>query len=384
MTREEAPAMPLPVRTALADIQAICGYFLTKPAGATPAEVINEKALSARKLAALKFWGLVDDTGAKLRLSERGVLLLHDNGAHRAEALRAVLASIPPYAAVIARAVSRNEMVVLSTEVAAHWHQSFRADVNFGTLNHQIVCFLRVAEGAGLGHLVVGRKGQQTRFELDEDEARSFVDGAIMTTSQAGAEFGDGASGDGVRGWNHRNTKLKGTSKRANRVFIAHRSNKKILEQVKELVEFGKFEPVVARDRDISPGPFLHNLTEEMRGCVTAVIHVGTDGLLLDGDGPPRISGDVLIEIGAAIALYGRNFVLLVEDGVELPPNLQGLSECRYSGDELNMPATMKLLRSFNDFTQSRPTSALALTVGADHVVPHLLQYERTARPVSG
>ncbi len=50
------------------------------------------------------------------------------------------------------------------------------------------------------------------------------------------------------------------------------------------------------------------------------------------------------------MALYGRQFILLVEDGVKLPSNLQGLYECRYSGDGLNMPATMKLLKAFNEF----------------------------------
>jgi hypothetical protein len=230
--------------------------------------------------------------------------------------------------------------------------------------------------------LVVGRKGQQTRFELDEDEARSFVDGVNITTSQVGIEFNVGPSGDGPPTWDHRNTKFKGSIRRGGRIFIAHRNNKKILEQVKELVEFGKFEPVVARDREISAAPFPHNLMDEMRGCITAVIHVGADGLLLDADRQFRIGGDVLIEIGAAMALYGRNFVLLVEDGAELPSNLQGLSECRYSGDELNMAATMKLLRAFNDFTRSRPAKSLALAAGADHVAPHLVPYERTARPI--
>jgi hypothetical protein len=172
--------------------------------------------------------------------------------------------------------------------------------------------------------------------------------------------------------------------RRGDRILIAHRNNKKILEQVKEPVEFGKFEPVVARDREVSAKPFLHNLMDEMRGCVTAVIHVDADGLPLDADRRPRVSGDVLIEIGAAMALYGRNFVLLVEEGVELPSNLQALCECRYSGDELNMPATMKLLRAFNDFSQSQPTKSVALGVGADQVLPHMLRYERTARPISG
>ncbi|MBR0695600.1 hypothetical protein JQ553_20485 [Bradyrhizobium lablabi] len=62
----------------------------------------------------------------------------------------------------------------------------------------------------------------------------------------------------------------------------------------------------------------------------------------------------MLIEIGAAMALYKRNFILVVEDGVglELPSNLQGLYQCRYSGDELGMEATMKLLKAFKEFRE--------------------------------
>lgn len=82
------------------------------------------------------------------------------------------------------------------------------------------------------------------------------------------------------------------------------------------------------------------------------VIHVGSEGTLLDQEGNQiqQVNGNVLIEIGAAMALYKGNFVLLVEEGVALPSNLQGLYECRYSGDELGMEATMKLLKAFNDF----------------------------------
>src|SRR5260221_9095935 len=170
--------MPLPIQADLADIEAICGYLITKPAGVSPVEVINEKALDRRKLSALKFWGLVEDTGAKLRLSERGLLVARDNGAHRAAALREVVASIAPYGAVVARAVHRNASVVMAAEVAAHWHQHFGACAQFGVLNHQTVFFFRVAEGAHPGRLVVGRKGEQTRFRLAQTNARAVAGGA--------------------------------------------------------------------------------------------------------------------------------------------------------------------------------------------------------------
>ena len=55
-SREET-RMPLPVRTAVADIEAICAYLIVRPDGASPGELISEKALDRRKLFALKFWG---------------------------------------------------------------------------------------------------------------------------------------------------------------------------------------------------------------------------------------------------------------------------------------------------------------------------------------
>ena len=52
------------------------------------------------------------------------------------------------------------------------------------------------------------------------------------------------------------------------------------------------------------------------------------------------------------MALYpGYKFILLVEEGLQLPSNLQqGLYECRYTGGELSGGATMKLLKAFNEF----------------------------------
>jgi hypothetical protein len=366
--------MPLPVRTGPADIDAVCGYLIDKPAGVSPTELIDWKALDRRTLSALKLWGLIEGAGGKLRLSERGRLAMHDR-ASRATALREVVAAIAPYGSVIARAVQRNEMIVRSAEVASHWHQHFRADARLGILNQQIVCFFRVAEGADLGRLVVGRKGQHTRFELAEDDARAFIDGADIATSQwtEGVDYGSGTEETAARvhgGSGHRSLG------RGNRVFINQPMNKKMMDQVKELLAFGKFDPVVAQHRETTQ-PFARDLMDEMRGCDTAVIHVGSDGLRFDGgrNDEPCISGDALIEIGAAMALFGRNFILLVEDGVTLPANLQGLCECRYSGEELNMPATMKLFKAFNDFTRPQPAQPLTLAIGADRVAPHMLQY---------
>lgn len=364
MKRRISP-VPLPIRTTLADIDALCSYLITKPTGATMSEakaVLDSKVLDGRKVNALKTWGLLDDASGKMVVSDRGRLVGKDKGARRAEALREVVASIPPYRAIVERAVHRGELTISAVDVAAHWHQHFKADVspNDKILNDQAVCFFQVAEGADLGKLVIGRKGQPTRFEFDASNSRALAEGTVPSVRSDGPIFEDlaGVSDEAGAGESDASPafdgirKPEGGAERGNRVFITHGKNKKILEQVKELVAFGKFEPVVAQERETAAKPVPDKVMDEMRACQAAVIHVGSEGSLLDSNGTqiPQINGNVLIEIGAAMALYGRNFILLVEDGVELPSNLQGLYECRYSGDELNMPATMKLLKAFNEF----------------------------------
>lgn len=142
------------------------------------------------------------------------------------------------------------------------------------------------------------------------------------------------------------------TEDKNSNVFISHGKNKKIVEQLKELLTFGKFNPIVSVEKDTASIPVPEKVFEDMRQCYAAVIHVGKEGDLLDSEGNvhTRLNENVLIEIGAAIALYKKRFVLLVEQGVKLPSNLQGLYRCEYEGNQLDYAATMKLLKTFNDF----------------------------------
>jgi hypothetical protein len=288
--------MLLPIRTAPEDVEAICGYLLTKPAGASPSD---NRSLDGRRVSALKFWGLIDAAAGKLALSPRGRLVAARGGAQKARALREILIAMPPYASVIARAVERNELIILASDIADHWQHEFRAYLHFnaGVLNHQIVCFLRIAEAAALGRLVVGRKGKETRFELDGDEAAAFLRAASADRRTDRGESGDGEVA--------RPTGFTFPIRRSPRVFITCRADGKILEQVKELVVFGQFEPIVFRQDETATAPLPSSLMEQMRGCDTAIVQVDADALPCEAE--PRIPADVLIEIGAAMALYGRN-----------------------------------------------------------------------------
>lgn len=355
----------LPIRTTLEDVEALCRYLMTKPTGATTAEaksVLDEKILDGRKISALKFWGFIEDGSGKMQLTERGRLIAKDKGARRAEALRAVVTTIKPYVGLIERVIHRGESAYSAVEVGSYWHQHFKSDSSDSDkiLNDQAVCFFQVAEGADLGRLVVGRRGQPTRFEFDTDNCRALIEGGDYKELPNNLDAEQVASPSAQKTPDGSEKAVEGPSASRSdavigirRVFITHGKNRKILDQIKELVTFGKFEPVVAEDRETAAKPVPDKVMDEMRNCQAAVIHVGLEGMLFDKDHKehPQINANVLIEIGAAMALYRRNFILLVEDGVKLPSNLQGLYECRYSGNELNMPATMKLLKAFSEFS---------------------------------
>ena len=351
--------MSLPTRMTLEDLEVVCGYLVTKPTGATIAEtraVVDKKHLDTRKVNALKFWGLIEDVNDKLKITDLGRRSVKDSGAYRSEVLRDVIRNVAPYVAVVERVVHRQEVTIAATEVAAHWYEHFRGEVSDSEkiLNEQAFCFFQVAQGADLGTLTIGRKGMPTRFEFDTDAARTFVDGTdvdeqpVLPTDDP-AEVNDPPEAVDV---DYKQSDADDTSTNSNRVFITHGKNRKILGQVKELVTYGKFEPVVAMEHETAAKPVPQKVMGEMRTCRAAVIHVSAERVLYDEEGTevPQINENVLIEIGAAMALYGDKFVLLVEEGVTLPSNLQGLYECRYDGDELNMPATMKLLKAFNEF----------------------------------
>ena len=127
-----------------------------------------------------------------------------------------------------------------------------------------------------------------------------------------------------------------------------------MVEPVKRLLEYGELEPVISVERQSVSKPVPEKVMDDMRSCGAAIIHVDVEQAIVDKDGNEHVflNPNVLIEIGVAMAFYGRRFILLVREGVKLPSNLQGLYEVRYTGDAVDAVdavdanATIKLLEA--------------------------------------
>lgn len=134
------------------------------------------------------------------------------------------------------------------------------------------------------------------------------------------------------------------------RVFITHGRNRAFIEPIKKLLQFGELEPIVSVERQSVSEPVPDKVMNDMRSCGAAIIHVDAEEQLVDKAANERtiINQNVLIEIGAALALYGRRFILLVKNGITLPSNLQGLYKVTYDGESLDGEVTIKLLEAIN------------------------------------
>lgn len=137
-------------------------------------------------------------------------------------------------------------------------------------------------------------------------------------------------------------------------IYISHGKNSTtIVGQLKELISYGQMHPIVSVEHETTAIPVPTKVFDDMRSCDAGIIHVNLEEHnLADGTVYAQINENVLIEIGAAMALYGNKVILLCEQGTTLPSNLQGLYRCEYGGTQLDYSSTIKLLKAMQEIRQ--------------------------------
>lgn len=352
--------MALPIRTTLEDIQLVCGFFATKPTGATATEgkqVLDKKHLDGRKLAALKYWGLIEESDeGRFKVTPLGRAASKDNGANRAKSLTEVVSSVLPYRAIVERAAHRNESSITATEVAAHWHEHFPSDAG-GTdkiLNDQAVCFFQILGGTGLGQLVVGRKGAPTRIDFNRKAVAEFADTTYSPLPKdedeeppAKNEDGDDESPELDEAIVNRTE----TQELGQGIFIGHGKNKKPLEQLKKILDQFKIPYKVAVDEPNLGRPIGSKVRDIMKACNCAILIFTADEEFQNSKGETiwRPSENVVHELGATSYLYENRIVIMKEDTVDLPTNFRDLGYISFAKDQLEAKA-MEVLKELIGF----------------------------------
>lgn len=132
------------------------------------------------------------------------------------------------------------------------------------------------------------------------------------------------------------------------RVFITHGKNKKILDQVKDVLDLYDIDHEIAVEEESPAIPVPQKVLTAMRKCRAGVMIVSADDEEAAESG--AINNNVLIEIGAAFVLYDQKVVLLWDKRLKVPSNLQGLYRCEFEGDELSFAVGTKLAKAVKGF----------------------------------
>lgn len=349
--------MGFPIRTTVGDIQAVCAYLSTKPTGATLKEaqaVLDKKRLDGRKLAALNFWGLIEEKEGKYKVTPAGRAAARDGGAGKGSVLAEVIRSIEPYRAIIERAAHRSENSLTATEVAAHWYDHFSDQVSASdkTLNDQAVCFLQLAMGADLGELIIGRRGASTRFEFSPEAIQRFIGRHSAVPSHVPPPKADETPAvPPILEEPRAEVPPSSPRELGQAIFIAHGKNKKPVEQLKKILEQFRIPYKVAVEEPNLGRPIGNKVREIMEACNCAILIFTADEEFRDKNGNViwRPSENVAYELGAAGYLYDNRMVIMKEKDVSFPSNFRDIGYISFDKDRLEAKA-MDILKELIGF----------------------------------
>jgi predicted nucleotide-binding protein len=364
--------MTLPYKTTTQDVIDLIDYLKTKPTGVTledAKKVIDTRLLDTRKLYAYRFWDILEKNADRLLLSDRGWRIAR-KPSDRPMVFQEIIRDLPVYFHILEFAYYQNLEDLSNIDAVVFWNKKFpgeTSETDDGSKD-QAACFFRFCEGANLGQMKTGRRGNTTRLALNWDGLSIFIKGdmenepkrtSIPESLRKAEEVIKTPESVLAKELPDINMMLEGkkevqktdyTDELKRRVYITHGKNRTFINNLKELLGFGELEPVVSIEAPSVSKPVPDKVMDEMRSCGAAIIHVDDEQTITDTSGNLHVilNSNVLIEIGAAMALYGRRFILLVKDGVKLPSDLQGLFEVRYSSDTLDGETTIRLPKVIN------------------------------------
>jgi hypothetical protein len=353
----------LPILTTPEDVATLLTYLKHKPTGATSAEIkatLGSNVIDARKVTAYTSWKLVEKSGDRFKLSERGWRLARKPEDARS-IFREVIDSIVPYRSALEWAFHQDMSEVTNVDVAAHWHEHHSEQTgtdNENTLKDAAVCFFNLCQGAMLGKLTVGRRGQATRLQFSANELESYIESGPSALPAIPGNGGAIAPAEQllpakeppVGGSSEPPVDPSIAAKPGLRIFITHGKNMMLVEQVQTMLSLGAFESEVAEDEETAAIPVPEKVFSAMRRCQAGIIIVSADEASKSAGGKYSVNENVLIEIGAAFVLYDRKVVLVWDKRLSVPSNLQGLYRCEFEGDEFSWSAGMKLMKAIKEF----------------------------------
>src|SRR5437870_8136992 len=135
--------------------------------------------------------------------------------------------------------------------------------------------------GASLGTLIMGRKGQPTRFSFNMEAVAAFVSGTPTVELEQAEKSNMGVDSVPSTDESEPNDKLSGRmvlpSVLGQAIFVAHGKNKKPLEQLKKILDQFKIPYRVAVEEANLGRPISGKVRDIMKSCNCAILIFSAD-----------------------------------------------------------------------------------------------------------
>lgn len=344
----------LPHLVRYSDIAALVDYLTKKPLGATQPEIRNvlgSESLDWRKMEAYRLTEFFTINN-EVSLSQLGVEFSQTDDNGRGELIWKVLKKVGPYNGILEWAHFQKKDQLDAQGVRLKWSTEYP---EIDTSNKQRfdlapIFFFSMCEGGRLGTLIVGRKGQPTRLELDRtklEEYVSFQGGSEVPfeTTETSPEMGSSAGQPQIQ------PVAPKTEQGPISIFVSHGKKKGPSAEVEEMLQIMGVKTKMAIREPNLARPVSEKVRHTMKECSAAVFIFTPDEALTDEKGNKvyRPSENVHHELGAASVLYDDKIVVLKERSIKLPSNISGLAHIPF--DEENVKATfMDLYKELKGF----------------------------------
>jgi hypothetical protein len=312
--RDEAES--LPVLATAADVREVIRFLKHHPEGITTvqaADAFRKRIFDARKVSAYEFWKIIARSGDRLKLTPLGWELAQCLNPE-AKVYRTVLRNNSPYHGGLEWIQAQELELVTHLDIGEFWREH-HSHVLQGDSEEQLeayaASFFHICHEAEVGTLTVGRKGQPTRLHINPEELDSYLTG--IEPAQTEEE-----------------TVAHKSLLSSPRVFVSHANAPALVKHITNGLELADLQY-----ETIDRGEWaIEKTLEVVKRCEAGVI-------VING----RVSDLLLIQLGAALVQFERRLLLVVKNGVMLPPGFNHIQRCEVE-DELTWDSGLELMKA--------------------------------------
>lgn len=363
--REIAPRPPatqaqtLPMMATAGDVRELVRLLKKRASGMTLVAAMNseqKRIFDPRKIAAYEFWGVISRDGERLRLTKLGAEIARQLEPE-AHVYRTLLDTINCYRSVLEWVFRQGLELVTHTDVAAYWQEHYPqavAEHDEKMTEASVVCFFHLCQAAELGTMTIGKRGQPARLHVEHKELSRYILNhgrapQAETFTSKGIEETDEPTQEANRQKPGAQYSAGPTSQAQRRLLISHGQKSEVVEQIRVTLELAGIESEIIQRRGGGGCPVARNTLEAMRRCDRALIVVSTEDCTTDKAARASLKEEVLVEIGAAFVSYDARVLLVWDEAVPLPHNLQNMSLCRFAAGKLTWEEGVKLMKAIKE-----------------------------------